>query len=61
MIVAQTTTSVYAWSPVQSVGSCVAWIVKPKVPTAVGVPEISPVVGFSVSPAGRAPERIEKE
>ena len=34
--------------------------VKVKVPAAVGVPEIAPVVAFSVRPAGNAPELIEK-
>ena len=33
--------------------------VKVKVPAVVGVPEIAPVVGFSVSPGGSVPETIE--
>jgi len=34
--------------------------VKLKVPPAVGVPEITPVVGARVSPAGRLPEVIDQ-
>jgi len=33
-----------------------ALIVKVKVPAVVGVPDKTPVVGFNVSPAGKAPE-----
>ena len=34
--------------------------VKLKVPPAVGVPEMTPVVGVRVSPAGRLPEAIDQ-
>jgi hypothetical protein len=37
----------------------VNWTVNVEVPAEVGVPEIVPVVGLSVSPAGREPLAIE--
>ena len=53
VIVGQTMVTVYDRVPVQLLAPF-AWIVKVKLPTAVGVPERTPAV-VSVSPLGRAP------
>ena len=37
----------------------VTWGVKVKVPAADGIPEITPLLGLSVTPVGNAPENLQ--
>jgi hypothetical protein len=57
VIVGQTTVTEKGAEPEQvaPVAESVATIVKSNVPAAVGVPERTPVVGFSVRPVGSVP------
>jgi hypothetical protein len=55
------TTIVNAWVTVRGgLAESVSWSVKLLVPMAVGVPEITPVLEFRVSPAGSEPLMMDQ-